>query len=178
MSDAVTLEIKDILEKKKIMDLKRFLERRKTLNLTNSYLIYIFYFVQSAGILTTSFAAGTHSFGWLSNDQLIWCGIMLNILASLIHVYEKTNNSMLKKTMMDIKAIKDGTYIDEGQLVEPDEDKKDSDSGVHFKRAAIKSYTSYHGEHPSEKQNIHTDTDTDKRENSLEMVRQPREEIL
>jgi hypothetical protein len=139
MSDAVTLEIKDILEKKKIMDLKRFLERRKTLNLTNSYLIYIFYFVQSAGILTTSFAAGTHSFGWLSNDQLIWCGIMLNILASLIHVYEKTNNSILKKTMMDIKAIKDGTYIDEGELVEPDEDKKDSDSVIYMRNHATSS---------------------------------------
>jgi hypothetical protein len=139
MSDAVTLEIKDILEKKKIMDLKRFLERRKTLNLTNSYLIYIFYFVQSAGILTTSFAAGTHSFGWLSNDQLIWCGIMLNILASLIHVYEKTNNSILKKTMKDIKAIKDGTYIDEGELVEPDEDKKDSDSVIYMRNHATSS---------------------------------------
>jgi len=139
MSDAVTVQIKDILEKKKIMDLKRFLERRKTLNLTNSYLIYVFYFVQSAGILTTSFAAGTHSFGWLSNDELIWCGIMLNILASLIHVYEKTNNSILKKTMMDIKAIKDGTYIDEGELVEPDEDKKDSDSVIYMRNHATSS---------------------------------------
>jgi len=158
MSDAVTLEIKVILEEKKIMDLKRFLDRRKTLNLTNSYLIYVFYFVQSAGILTTSFAAGTHSFGWLSNDQLIWCGIMLNILASLIHVYEKTNNSILKKTMKDIKAIKDGTYIDEGELVEPDEDKKDSDSIVHFKQAANKTFEpSFHemNDSPVEDSNTH-----------------------
>jgi hypothetical protein len=101
-------------------DLKRFLGKRQCLNAANSYLIYLFHFVQSAGILTTSIAAG-------NNDKnLIWIGVGLNILATLINVYEKTNNSIMKKLMNDINAIKSGSYADEGEMVEPaDKEKKE-----------------------------------------------------
>jgi len=100
-------------------DLKRFLNKRRCLNATNSYLIYIFHLVQSGGILVTSIATSNH------DTNLIWIGVALNMLASLINVYEKTNNSILKKIMNDIKLIKEGNYIDEGELVETD--KKDTD---------------------------------------------------
>ena len=47
-------------------DLKRFLEKRQCLNVANSYLIYLFHFIQSAGILTTSIAAAS------DDKKLIW----------------------------------------------------------------------------------------------------------
>ena len=110
----VALEIKDIFDKNTLDDLKRFLDKRQCLNVTNTYLIYLFHLVQSSGILVTSIAAG-------SNDKnLVWIGVALNILATLINVYEKMNTSIMKKLMNDIKAIKSGVYVDEGELVETD----------------------------------------------------------
>ena len=106
------LEIKEIFDNNTLSDLKRFLHKRESLNRANSYLIYLFYLVQSAGILTASVAAG-------NNDiYLLWSGIGLNVFASLIHVYEKLNNSIMKKLMHDIKSIKDGTYVDEGEMID------------------------------------------------------------
>jgi hypothetical protein len=114
----IALEIKEILDENQIDDLKRFLDKRKCLNQSNSVLIYIFHLVQSAGILTTTIAAG------YDIRYLIWLGVGLNILASLINVYEKLNNEILKKLLSDIKLIKNGTYIDESSLI--DVDSKDS----------------------------------------------------
>ena len=108
----ISLEIKQILDNNKINDLQRFLNKRECLNTTNSYLIYLFHLVQSIGILLTSYATGNN------NKNLIWVGVSLNFLATLIHVYEKTNNSILKKIMNDIKLIKDEKYIDEGEMVD------------------------------------------------------------
>jgi hypothetical protein len=113
-NNEISLEIQSIFDKNRLEDLKRFLNKRQCLNVTNSYLIYLFHFVQSAGILTTSFAAGSN------NTNLVWIGISLNCLATLISIYEKTNNSLLKKLMNDIKMIKEGTYVDEGELVDTD----------------------------------------------------------
>jgi hypothetical protein len=109
-----SLEIQSILDKNRLDDLKRFLGKRQCLNTTNSYLIYLFHFVQSAGILTTSFAAGNN------NTNLVWIGVTLNFLATLISIYEKTNNSILKKLMNEIKLIKEGSYLDESEVIETD----------------------------------------------------------
>lgn len=108
----ITLEIQTIFDNNKINDLHRFLNKRQCLNTTNTYLIYLFHLVQSAGILTTSIAAGTN------NTELVWVGVGLNIFATLIHVYEKTNNSISSKLLNDIKLIKDNHYVDEGQFIE------------------------------------------------------------
>ena len=106
------LEIKDIFENNTLNDLKRFIKQRQNLNTTNSYLIYLFHLVQSAGILTSAIAAGN------SNFEIVWVGVGLNLLATLINVYEKTNNSILQKLMGDIKLIKNRTYVDESQLID------------------------------------------------------------
>jgi hypothetical protein len=108
----ISLEIKNIFDNNKLDDLKRFLKKRKCLNTSNSILVYLFNIVQSLGILLTSYATGNN------NTNLIWIGVSLNFLATLIHVFEQTNNSFLKKLMADIKSIKDNNYIDEGELVE------------------------------------------------------------
>ena len=112
MSKDIALEIKEIFDNNQLEDLKRFMNKRRCLNYCNMCLIYLFHFIQSVGILTTTIAAG-YDFKYL-----VWVGIGLNILASLINIYEKTNNNILKKLMNEIKTIKDGNYIDEGQLVD------------------------------------------------------------
>jgi len=118
MNKDIAIEIQAILEKNKLEDLKRFIRKRQCLNITNTFFIYLFHLVQSSGILITSFATGSN------NTTLIWVGVTLNIFASLIHIYEKTNNSILKKLMNDIKMIKDGTYIDEQEQIEIEGDNK------------------------------------------------------
>ena len=107
-------EIQTIFDENIVSDLKRFLKKRECLNTTNSYFIYLFHLMQSAGILTTSIAASSN------NTQLVWIGIGLNVFATLIHVYEKTNNALMKKLMYDINLIKEGHYVDEGALIDTD----------------------------------------------------------
>ena len=89
------------------------MSKRKCLNSCNLALVYLFHIVQSAGILTTTIAAG------YDMKQLIWVGVGINILASLINVFEKTNNSISKHLLKDIQSIKDGTFIDEGSIELP-----------------------------------------------------------
>ena len=108
----VTSEIQNLFEKNKLEDLKHFMEKRKCLNSWNMVLIYLFHVVQSAGILTTTIAAG------YDMKVIVWVGVGFNILASLINVFEKTNTGISKHLMKDIQAIKNGTYVDEEPLIE------------------------------------------------------------
>ena len=107
-------EIKNIIEKNKVDDLKKFLQKRQCLNSSNLVLMYFFHLLQSTGIILTSYAAGTNS------QHLIWIGISLNMCATLINIYEKQNNIILKKLLIEINLIKDGLYVDEGHIVEID----------------------------------------------------------
>ena len=116
----IALEIQTIFDNNKINDLNRFLSKRQCLNTTNTYFVYLFHLVQSAGILTTSIAAGTN------NTELVWIGVGLNVFATLINIYEKTNNSILSKLFNNIKLIKENNYVDEGELIEIDNDKNKS----------------------------------------------------
>ena len=108
----VNTEIQTIFETNKLNDLKEFIKKRKCLNEWNMALIYLFHVIQSAGILTTTIAAG------YDMKLLVWVGVGFNILASLINVFEKTNNGISKHLLKDINAIKDGTYVDEGTMIE------------------------------------------------------------
>jgi len=114
----INIEIHKIFDNNELDDLKRFIEKRRCLNNCNMFLIYFFHIVQSAGIMTTTIAVG------YDKIYLIWLGVGLNIFASLINIYEKTNNNILKKLMVDIKAIKDGNYVDEGELIETEKEEK------------------------------------------------------
>ena len=107
-----SLEIKNIFEKNKLDDLKAFIKKRNCLNSWNMSLIYLFHITQSAGILVTTIAAG------YDRKEIIWVGVGLNILAGLITVFEKTNNSISKNLLKDIEAIKDGSFVDEGMVVD------------------------------------------------------------
>lgn len=105
-------EIKTIFNQNKIQDLKKFIVKRNCLNVSNQVMNYLFHIVQSAGVLTTTIAAGYNM------KELVWIGVGLNILASLINIFEKTNDAISKRLLKDIHAIKNGTYVDEGMMVE------------------------------------------------------------
>lgn len=108
----IAIQIENIFDNNQLADLKRFMSKRQCLNATNNALIYIFHVVQTSGILITTIAAGYNM------KELVWVGAGVSAVASLIKIFETTNNSMLKKLMSDIKAIKNGNYVDEGALVE------------------------------------------------------------
>ena len=112
-NNKISLEIQTLLDKNKIDDLTRFIDKRHCLNNCNSYLIYLFHIIQSAGILTTTIATGYGA------TELIWVGVGLNVFASLINVIEQTNNSISLRIMKDIQSIHDDTYVDEGLVVLP-----------------------------------------------------------
>jgi hypothetical protein len=109
-------KIIDIFDKNQLDDLNRFMKKRQCLNGCNVHMLYLFHLIQSAGILTTSYGAS------VNDSNYIWTGIALNMVASLIQIYEKINYSQLKKILNDIQAIKDDKYTDESPLVDPDKD--------------------------------------------------------
>jgi hypothetical protein len=119
MTDPISLEIQTIFQKNKLDDLKEFMNKRKCLNAWNMALIYLFHIVQSAGILTTTIATG------YDMKIFIWVGVGLNITATLINVFEKTNSSISKNLMKDIQAIKEGSYVDESSIELPATGKDD-----------------------------------------------------
>lgn len=116
---SISTEIQSIFEKNKLEDLKQFIKKRNCLNSYSMFLVYFFHIIQSAGILTTTIAAG------YDNKTIIWVGVGLNLLASLINIFEKTNNAISKNILKDIQAIKEGTFIDEGITIEMPSDKND-----------------------------------------------------
>ncbi len=77
---------------------------------------YLYYLVQSVGILTTTIGTGYNV------KELIWTGIGVNILASLIHSYEQINNNLSIKLLKNIENIRKNNYIDEDVLVDLSED--------------------------------------------------------
>jgi len=112
-SKDISIEINNILNSNTINDLNNILNKRNCLNKTNSYLNYLFHLVQASGILVTSIAISY-------NDQkLAWIGIGLNMFSSIINVYEKLNSNIMKKLLSDIKLIKNGEYLDEGEIIDP-----------------------------------------------------------
>jgi len=115
--DAVEIQIKDIFEKNRVDDLNRFIAKRAVLNKFTAFLMYGSYIFQSTGIFVTTVATG-YSF-----PELTWVGIGLNMMSTLMIVFEKINVSISTRILKDIQNIKDGTYVDEG--VAMDDTKKD-----------------------------------------------------
>jgi len=123
----VTDQIKEIMEENTIDDLKSLLSRREYLNRCNVYLIYLFHLVQSAGILTTTVATG------YNYTYLIWIGVGLNVVASLLNVYEKTNANLSKTYLKNIENIKNGKFTDESAIEKPEESSPPTPTNVTVK---------------------------------------------
>lgn len=151
INNDISLQIKNILDNNQLEDLKEFIDKRKCLNSTNMSLIYLFHIIQSAGILTTTIATG------YNYKELIWVGIGLNLVASLINTFEHLNNSMSKRLLKDIMAIKDNTYIGPSEIVEPDKDNQLSNTVTLAKDINIdKIIADYHANNEKEKNALET----------------------
>ena len=111
--DPVTQRVADLLSANKLSDLERFLLRREQLNKVNMRLIYFFHLFQTTGIFLT--AVSTHYEGY---TEIVLAGIFCNFLASIVNTYEHINNSISERTLADIVAIKDGTYVDERNVLD------------------------------------------------------------
>ena len=57
----IPTKIQSIFDKNVVSDLQRFIKKRQCLNETNMVFIYLFHIVQTAGILTTTIAAGNNA---------------------------------------------------------------------------------------------------------------------
>ena len=88
------------------------------------FLVYIFHTIQSAGILTTTIATG------YDIKYMIWIGVGLNILASLINIFENINNTMSKKLLKSIEAISNNNYLDEDTIVNIEKDSSNNTSNA------------------------------------------------
>jgi len=86
----------------------------------NVNLNYVFHLIQSGGILVTTISAG------YNNTNLIWLGVSLNALATLLHLYEKNNNILIAKMNQEIISIKDGTYNNQTKLIDSEGDNENS----------------------------------------------------
>jgi hypothetical protein len=117
--DEVTVQIKEIFAKNQLDDLNRFIAKRSTLNRFTTFLMYGSYVFQSSGIFITTLATG------YSLPELTWVGIGLNMMSTLMIVFEKLNTSISTKILKDIQSIRNGTYVDEGIIV--DDTKKDEE---------------------------------------------------
>lgn len=100
-----------ILQQNSIRDLKKFIEKRAYLNNCNIYFSYVFHFLQTCGMITTALSASSDF------KELIWIGIGFNAAATLLSIYEKTNQNLSEKMLDDIKKIKAGIYVDESTTV-------------------------------------------------------------
>ena len=103
--------IQQMFDDNKVSDLERFMDKRKGLNECNVRMLYMFHIIQTGGIFTSSYGAS------LNNTNIIWLGIILNMIASVIQIFEKINDGQLKRLLKDIKNIKDDKYIDESAFI-------------------------------------------------------------
>ena len=85
---------------------------RACLNKCNYVLIYIFHIVQTTGLMISMIAV---NYGL---TYLTYLGIGLNFIASLINIFEQTNNAVSKKLLKDIQLIKINEYTDEGNIID------------------------------------------------------------
>ena len=102
--------IQEIFNKNKMEDLQKFIYRRNLINNINIYLSYFYYIVQSIGIFTTTVATT------YNNNTYVLYGVSLNIVASLIHSFEKKNEHISKILLDDIIKIKNNIYVDENVI--------------------------------------------------------------
>jgi hypothetical protein len=99
----ITDKIAEIFEANKINDLKRFMKRREQLNQCNIYIRYSYYVIHYSSILTTTFAIG-YVGGINCQDpaihvvkELIWLGICLNMISTVLSSFEQMNKTISKK---------------------------------------------------------------------------------
>ena len=115
--EQTALKINNMINQNKVEDLKRFISKRQNLNVSNQWFGYLFYILQTASVFSTSLG---QSYG---NPYLIWSGIGLTSIGTLIHAIINSNTKINNNLMKNIKEIKGGSYIDELNIDGLDEKK-------------------------------------------------------
>ena len=132
---AISDKITEIFEANKLNDLKRFMKKREQLNQCNVYIRYFYYVIHYSSILTTTFAIGyvgginCEDPAILVLKDLIWFGICLNMISTVLSSFEQMKKTISKKMLHDIMNIKNGNYVDEGNMV--DLSHKNSDDKIY-----------------------------------------------
>jgi hypothetical protein len=105
--EATFITINNIINKNKVDDLMRFMNKRQNINSSNQWFGYLFYVIQTVSVFSTSLGQA------YVNPWLSWTGIGLTSVGTLIHAIINSNNKINSSLMTNIKAIKSGNYIDE-----------------------------------------------------------------
>jgi len=105
--EATIIKINNIINKNKVDDLMRFMNKRQNINCSNQWLGYLFYLIQTISVFSTSLGQA------YTNPWLSWTGIGLTSVGTLIHAIINSNNKINNSLMANIKAIKSGAYVDE-----------------------------------------------------------------
>ena len=135
LSDAETIkQINNIINKNKVDDLIRFINKRQNINASNQWMGYSFYIIQTISIFSTSLGQ------YLENTYLIWTGIGLTSVGTLIHSIINSNTKINNNLMNNIKLIKKGDYIDES-VIDGLEEKKGDDNHVPLNTTSLKKVT-------------------------------------
>ena len=118
------LTINNMINKNKIEDLKRFINKRQNINVSNQWFGYLFYILQTVSVFSTSLGES------YSNPYLIWSGIGLTSVGTLVHAIINSNTKINNNLMKNIKDIKQGYYIDESNIDGLDEKKSINSNGI------------------------------------------------
>ncbi len=129
--EETAIKINNIINKNKVDDLMRFMNKRQNINCSNQFLGYLFYVVQTLAMFGNSLGQYTQ------NDYLIWSSIGLTGIGTLIHAIINSNNKINSSLMANIKAIHAGDYVDEVN-VDALEEKKGGNTPVIAKVPKIK----------------------------------------
>ena len=105
--EATVIQINNIINKNKVEDLLRFINKRQNINWSNQWLGYLFYLIQTVSVFSTSLGQA------YVNPYLSWTGIGLTSIGTLIHAIINSNNKINNSLMTNIKSIKSGNYVDE-----------------------------------------------------------------
>ena len=122
--EETAIKINNIINKNKIDDLMRFMNKRQNINCSNQFLGYLFYAIQTISVFGNSLGQYTQ------NDYLIWSSIGLTGIGTLIHAIINSNNKINTSLMTNIKAIHSGNYVDEVAIDALDDNKKGGSTPV------------------------------------------------
>ena len=128
--EATMIKIKNIINKNKVDDLLRFMNKRQNINCSNQWLGYLFYLIQTISVFSTSLGQA------YQHPYLSWTGIGLTSFGTLIHAIINSNNKINNSLLSNIKAIHSGDYVDELNI-DALEDKKSGGTPTtkNFKRS-------------------------------------------
>ena len=112
MAHVASPEIERLIQQYGWEDFQNFRAKRRMLNILNFFCIHFFYLVQAASLFTGSIALA------YGNQTLHFAALGLQLVATLIIVFEKIYNNVLNQLLAQMQAIRNGTYLDESILVE------------------------------------------------------------